>query len=116
MTTTSAPAVRGKQPVILFRCITGNKPCHWIDGMHWYVEFHHCEADMAYPIGMAFVTVPPKGAKIALCVDYIWVAVHFRRQGVANAIIKACKERWPDLWLTEAISKAGQALIESASK
>ncbi len=107
--------VIGSGPVILFRQIKGNKPCNWIDGLHWYVEYHATHLDMAFPLGMAFVTVPMGGMATVRGphVDFIIVVDQCRREGIATALIDAIRNRWPDVWLTDAISSPGEALLRS---
>lgn len=112
----AALCVKGKGPVILFRQIMGNKPCNWMDGMHWYVEYHAAHLDMPFPLGVAYVTVPPEQHRDITggpFIDFILVADQWRREGIASALVEACRRRWPDLWLTDAISESGAAFLRS---
>jgi len=43
--------------------------------------------------------------------DFILVPDQYRRCGYATALIAACEARWPNLELTEAISEAGEGLL-----
>jgi hypothetical protein len=66
-----------------------------IAGWHWNVEFF-CEVQgktrSTFPVGTAYVVASPDGDLAQL--NFILVADHWRQQGVATSIVKACQERW----------------------
>lgn len=99
---------------IIFRQIINPRPGDWTPAMHWYVEFHSDTHDMAYPLGIAFVSAH---SQMKACVghsaslDFIYVCDQERRQGVATKLIAAVRARWPDIYLGEAISEAGEGLL-----
>jgi len=97
--------------MILFRQLNDPIPPDWIPGLHWQVEYHDDACDCSYPLGIAWVSAPLPSDYGNANVDYVQVADHERRKGIATALIAACRERWPGLWLTDAISEAGEGLL-----
>lgn len=98
---------------ILFRHLgdqvaPGRPPGWW-----WQVEYHD---GRDFPCGLAWVCVPPPSVpdrREYVVADLIWfvlVADDSRRQGVATRLVRACKERWPDVRLTPPTSTAGRRL------
>lgn len=101
---------------IVFRQITRDMPSNWIGGIRWYVEFHDANHDMAYPLGIAFVTDPtPWNGAAVPYLDFVYVVDQKRRCGIASALIRACEKKWSRIALTDAISESGQALLEAVS-
>lgn len=96
--------------MIIFRNIKGEIPGNWIEGLHWYVEYHDDSADMAFPLGVAYVS----HAAAITCLDYILVADPHRRKDIGSALLDACCKRWPGIHITDAISEAGEGLLASA--
>lgn len=101
--------------MILFRPINSIAPPNWRRGVHWYVEFHDDEADMAFPLGVAYVSDFRGSTTIKRAVlDFVLVADQHRRNGVGRKLVEACRERFgADILLTHAISDAGVALLRS---
>ena len=99
---------------ILFRPIINPRPPNWLP-IHWYIEYHDAEADLAFPLGVAYVTVYPRKT-LGPVLNFILVTDQYRRQGVDWQFIQACKQRWPDIWLTNAISSEGEALLRNADR
>src|SRR4051812_29926638 len=100
----------------IFRQIHGPRPETWMAGLHWYVEAHDVAHDMAYPVGICFVSAHAD-MKLTMgheaMVDYLLVDDRYRRRGVATALIAAITERWPTIDLGEAVTVAGEALLSS---
>lgn len=108
--------------MIIFRNIDRPRPDNWMQCMHWYVEFHDDERDMAFPLGVAYVTAVPEAAwteehvKAGMpraVLDFVLVADLHRRKGIARRLVAACRKRWPEIYLTGAISPEGKALLGS---
>lgn len=100
--------------MIVYRQILEGMPSDWMPGFHWYVEFHDDEHDMAFPLGIGFVTDPSEHNKaVPPFLDFVLVADQHRRKGVATAIVKACRCRWPKIALSDAISECGAQLLKS---
>ncbi len=103
--------------MIIFRRINENVPSNWLPGLHWYVEFHDDDYDMPFPLGIGFVTAygcePDHGSDISPYLDFVLVADQHRRNGVATAIVEACRQRWPNIKLMDEISELGSHLLES---
>ncbi len=95
--------------MILFRRLDDPLPPDWSPGLHWQAEYHDDHSDCSRPLGLAWVTA---GEGLAY-LDYVLVVDDCRRRGIATALIAACRERWPDIRLTDAISDAGEALLDS---
>ena len=87
-------------------------PQNWRPGIHWLVEAHDLNNDLAHPIGIAYVTVAPT----IVSVDYILVADESRRNGVATSLWRAIKARWPNAILTEAVSEEGEKFLDSLDR
>ena len=93
--------------MILFRRLDDPVPREWEPGLHWQVEYHDDQWDVTYPLGVAWVTA----CDLCVYLDYVQVADHHRRRGIATALIAACGERWPNIILTDPISEAGAGLL-----
>ena len=94
--------------MITFRLLNEPLPLGWETDTHWQVEFWPDEMDSSRPDGLAWVT---DCGEMGIYLDYILVCDDCRRQGVATALVKAIKERWPQIVLTEAISPEGEAFL-----
>jgi hypothetical protein len=96
-----------------------NGPPDWMDDVHWQVELHSDEFESPYPVALAWVSVlpppPPEraGEGFPPVLDFILVPDHCRREGYATLLIRECQKRWPDIWLSDPISKAGEGLLRS---
>ena len=101
--------------MIIFRPLGHPVPPYWEPDLHWQVEFWPDDADVTRPYGVAWVSAYD-GTVIAPYLDYLIVCDDCRRQGVAKALIAACRERWPGIRLTDAISPEGEALLESVGE
>lgn len=100
---------------IKFRQLNDNVQPGWMPGLHWQVELYADDnGTLSYPLALAWVTdstpFTPQAPLVGL--DFIIVMDQFRRQGHAEKLIAACKERWPGIHLTNAISREGQALLD----
>ena len=80
-----------------------------MENMHWQVEYWDDRIAQSCPSGIAWCFVTPAFR----CVEYVLVRDELRRTGVATRLIKACRQRWPTIKLTGAISPAGEALLAS---
>ena len=60
-----------------------------------------------FPVAVAWISCYPHHTILY----FILVPDHLRRQGYATALIKACRERWPELYLTDAISESGFPIL-----
>src|SRR2546428_13965560 len=76
----------------------------------WQVDLHDTDATPLggppYPVAMAWGFVPHPDIMSPI-LEFVLVPDHFRRQGYATWRVAACRERWPGLEMTEAISEAG---------
>lgn len=99
---------------ILFVDRSAVRPSHWGAG-HWAVEAHPYGDEQGYPAGTCWVFVPAPcpdhSRQLHPIVDMIYVVDHYRRRGIAERLIAACRERWPDLEFTDAISEGGAGLL-----
>jgi GNAT superfamily N-acetyltransferase len=96
---------------------TGNTvPSNWKPGIHWLVEAHSSADDLSYPVGLAWVSDFFRAPIPIVSLDFILVPDHYRRLGVATALVRKCRERWPDIVLTEAISEGGEGLMRSLDR
>lgn len=96
---------------VLFRQLNEPVPDNWVAGLRYQVEAHSLDFDLPFPIGLAWVMVPPPGGPLPPGVEFVIVLDQFRRLGVATALIEAIENQWPNVWLTDAISDAGAGLI-----
>ncbi len=95
--------------VISFRLLNEPLPPDWSPDAHWQVEYWPDGVGAAWPDGVAWVTA--LGEFVFL--DGVFVRDDRRRRGVGTALVKAIKERWPGVILSEAISAAGEAFLAS---
>lgn len=75
----------------------------------WCGEFWPTDDDTGAPWGVCWVGVYPDCAVLW----YVLVADPYRRQGIATAIVRAARERFPRLRITEGVTPAGEALYDS---
>jgi GNAT superfamily N-acetyltransferase len=104
----------------VFRTLNVPVPAAWAPGVHWQVEAYPVDIEYGHPLGICWVSDqsvrrPPdwRGGEFPPSIDYVLVADPYRRKGIATHLIQACQERWPTLDIGEAVSEAGQALLES---
>lgn len=64
-----------------------------------------------FPQAIAWLTDFSASPLECVMLDFILVPDQCRRRGYATQLIAACEERWPSLELTEAISEAGEGLL-----
>lgn len=81
-------------------------------GVAWVVELHTAGDVPPYPVATAYLS-DFRRPLAGVCLDFILVPDDFRRQGYAEALVRACKRLWPGLWLTDPISPEGEALVNS---
>jgi ribonuclease HI len=86
-----------------------------VPGIHWQAELHSPTWDFGVPVATAWVTRYTLHGD-GPAVEFVLVPDQFRRQGYAKLLIKACRDRWPNLWLTDGISPAGKALRASLER
>lgn len=98
-------------PVATFRPLDPPPPGR-MPGICWVAELCDPSGNTPYPLAVAWLSdfrrVGP-----GVILDFILVPDHLRRRGHATALIAACRERWPDLLLTDAVSPAGDGLLAS---
>lgn len=101
--------------MILFRRLLRPQPKNRTTGQYWQVEFHDDAVERGFPLGVGFVSVIPGGTKghSHIVLTFVLVADQYRRKGIATAIIEAARGRWPNIVLTDAVTKAGGALLRS---
>lgn len=95
---------------ILFRQIDSPAPDNWVPNIHWYVEYHDPVHDMAYPLGIAFVS-DFSVTTIGHVIDFIYVVENSRRKGIATVLVDACLARWSDVLMTDPISPEGRKFL-----
>jgi hypothetical protein len=84
---------------------------------HWQALLFDRKAgalgDLPYPVAVAWLTDFTGTTLDCVLLDFVIVPDHFRRRGYARTLIAECEARWPNLELTEAISEAGDALVDA---
>lgn len=101
---------------IIFRRLDDNIPHGWVAGIRWIVEAYPDGAcNLPFPMGQAWVSdYTPKGDHCNLTsLDFILVADQYRRHGVAKELYKVILERWPNIIVTDAISKSGEGFLNN---
>jgi len=81
-------------------------------GICWRAELYDADGVLTYPVAIAYLT-DFRGAGLGVIVDFTLVPDHLRRLGYATRLLRECEARWPDLGLTDAISDAGEGLLDS---
>lgn len=100
--------------MFIFRQIVKDYPWNWVAGVRWFVEFHDDHKDMAFPLGIAFVSEHiGTRSEFPPVLEFIFVVDQYRRRGIAKRLVKACQRRWSNLMLTPAISEEGEHLLRS---
>jgi len=89
---------------ILFRCLIDPVASWSLPGIRWAVEYWL--AEMAYPVGQAWVHVTPYGPFL----DWLYVMDDHRRAGIGTALLEAVHARWPDV-VCVAVTEAGERLL-----
>lgn len=77
----------------------------------WCGEFWPEHDDTGAPWGVCWVGEYPE--PVRPCLWYVLVPDPFRRQGIATALIAAARERWPNIFITEGVTPAGEGLVAS---
>jgi hypothetical protein len=88
-------------------------------GLCWVAELREETGMATVPVAVAYLTdcrCPHPELSLGVSLDFIWVPDHCRRSGYATRLIRACEERWPDLVLTDPISRSGAALLRSLER
>ena len=84
-------------------------------GLRWQAQlFDHKAGALGwtpYPQAVAWLSDYSDSPLECVMLDFILVPDQYRRNGYATQLIAACEERWPNLELTEAISEAGEGLL-----
>ena len=83
-------------------------PC-WYESDLWVAEYWDLSWDFL-PAGNAVVAMTQDYPPLVM---YVHTLDHFRRQGIATALMEAVKNRWPDAQRTDGISESENAFIES---
>jgi GNAT superfamily N-acetyltransferase len=81
-------------------------------GIGWRAELHEPDSELPFPLAVAWLS-DYRTAGLGVVVDFILVPDHLRRRGYATRLIRECRDRWPDLALTDAISAEGKGLLRS---
>ncbi len=102
----------------LYRQLDNPIPDDWHAGVHWLVEAYSTDHECSHPVGLCWVSDPSilktanwEGDDYPATLDFILVEDHYRRQGVAMALVQACRQRWKNLVLTNAVSAVGEAFL-----
>lgn len=90
---------------IIFHNLGKDVPDPADDCSYWQVGYYD---NLPFPTGVAWVTVGASNSRAI--VEQIIVDDERRRQGIASALVVACQERWPGLYLDIAVNPAGLAL------
>jgi hypothetical protein len=72
------------------------------------VEF---DADRGFPVGLAWVQNWVASDFCMLIAILVFDDV--RRQGIATALVEACRERWPNIELSDACTDDGERFLEA---
>lgn len=93
---------------ILFHNLGQDVPDPVENSPYWQVAYYD---NLPFPSGVAWVTVGSTGERAI--VEHILVDDERRRQGIGRALIVACQERWPGVYLNIAINPPGLALARN---
>jgi GNAT superfamily N-acetyltransferase len=96
--------------MITFRSMNAGIPQYWDTNLHWQIEYYPDETEAGAPLGLAWVSDCTAGGSFA-SLDYVLVRDDFRRQGIGTELVRACRERWPDLRM-DAVSECGEAFLD----
>jgi hypothetical protein len=91
---------------ILFQNLGQDVPDPDENLQYWQAAYY---GNLPFPTGVAWVTVGTSGARAI--VEQILVDDERRREGIASALVAACQQRWPGLYLNIGTNPGGQALI-----
>jgi hypothetical protein len=106
-----------KRTAVIFRSLRLCPPVFQPAGLQ--AELYRLDAYRGFPTAIAWLASPCKhedGSRSPATVLYILVPDEERRRRAAFDLLNACCWRWPDLRLTPAISKGGEALIRKIKK
>jgi hypothetical protein len=79
-------------------------------GIAWVAELHSPAEQWRFPVAMAYVS-DFRRAGLGMFVEFSLVPDHLRRCGYATELVHRCLEQWPDLTMSDPISKAGAGLL-----
>ena len=82
-----------------------------VKGITWMVNLFGHPEDHVFAFATAWVLVYP-ALRCDPIMEFILVPDQYRRRGHATRLIRACVKRWPNLVLTDAISPAGEGLLD----
>jgi len=78
----------------------------------WHVEYYEEEGTM-FPVGTAYVVVIPE---TAAQLNFVLVADQWRRRGIGSKLVEACREKWPNIVLTETMEfESSKAFFEAVA-
>ncbi len=77
-----------------------------------YYRLEYQGSNRGFPEGVAYVTRDGFGP----IMWYVQVADDCRRQGIGRELLLACRQLWPDIHISAAISKNGQRLTDSIDR
>jgi GNAT superfamily N-acetyltransferase len=79
----------------------------------WCGEYWPEDDDTGAPWGVCWVSHYPDKPGTWTILWYVLVADAYRRHRIARALIDAARERWPDIYITEGVTEAGESLYDS---
>jgi len=99
---------------LIFRQLNNPVPEGWVAGVRWVVEAYPAGVcDLPYPMGQAWVSDYTPFNQSLISLDFILVADQHRREGVAIHLYNEIKKRWPNVIVTDAISKSGDGFLDN---
>jgi len=106
--------------LVVFRQLNAPVPSCWRPGLRWQAEAHSRWDERYHAIGMCWVCDPEsvkspgeRSVGYGPSVDYLFVLDGWRRNGIAAALIDACRKRWPDLSLGAGATDEGEAFLNA---
>jgi GNAT superfamily N-acetyltransferase len=79
--------------------------------IHWHVEYFDTSQGTMFPVGTAYVIAPTIHGRQFAQLNFVFVSDAWRRRGIADQLILACKERWPSLTSTGPMNEPAAKLI-----